>query len=201
MRMTKLPITAGALAFVSFIGCAQSVPDNNWGFDSKGDGADAASSTGGAAETTSEDDPAGSAADEGESGSSSGEAPAASSEGEASSGAGDPTATDDGAPAESSEGGVVETYDYGRCSDGCPAEMCMTIDGFNGSFCTTACVDGACPQPDEGEATGQCLLGTDLTMPPVNCVLTCSVAAQDCPGEMACLDAMMGGDAGICLWQ
>jgi hypothetical protein len=195
MRITKLV----AIALGSFIGCAQSVPDNNWGFDSKGDdpGANASATSGDPPATTSDDDT--SSEDDGES--TSGDPPAQTSEGETSSGDGDASSSDDGTPAQSSEGGDVETFDYGRCSDGCPAEMCMTIDGFDGSFCSIACEDGACPQPTEGEATGQCLLGPDLAMPPVNCVLTCSVAAQDCPGEMACVDAMMGGDAGICLWQ
>ncbi|MFO0637243.1 MAG: hypothetical protein U0168_30840 [Nannocystaceae bacterium] len=104
--------------------------------------------------------------------------------------------------AESSGGGQIgPTYDYGQCNDGCPADLCITIDGFNGSFCTTPCEDGMCPQPTEGNASGQCLLGPDLMLPPVNCILTCSVAGQNCPTGMTCVDAMMGGDAGICLWQ
>lgn len=206
MRTTNPSIPVATIAFASFIGCAQSVPDNNWGFDSMDEAADASTSTAGsdapATSSTGEADGSGSAQtpDEDSSGAAD-DAPASSEGGEASIGDEGPASTDDGAPAESSEGGGGETYDYGRCNDGCAADMCITIDGFDGSFCTTTCVDGECPQPADGDAVGQCLLGPDLTMPPVNCVLTCSVAGQDCPGEMACVDAMMGGDAGICLWQ
>lgn len=113
----------------------------------------------------------------------------------------EPGSSEGGDEASADETGPGASYDYGRCSDGCPADQCITIDGFDGSFCTTACVDGSCPPPPDGDATGQCLLGPDLMMPPVNCVLTCSVAGQGCPGDMVCVDAMMGGDAGICLWQ
>jgi hypothetical protein len=92
-------------------------------------------------------------------------------------------------------------WGYDNCSADCPADMCIVIQGFDGSFCTTNCVDGACPPAPDGEAVAQCLLGPDLTMPPVNCVLTCHTDAQECPTGMTCVDAMMGGNAGICLWQ
>jgi hypothetical protein len=79
--------------------------------------------------------------------------------------------------------------------------MCIVIQGFDGSFCTTDCIDGACPQAPDGDAVAQCLLGPDLSMDPINCVLTCHTDAQECPTGMTCVDAMMGGNAGICLWQ
>ena len=103
--------------------------------------------------------------------------------------------------AASESGEPLGEWDYGNCSADCPADMCIVIQGFDGSFCTTNCVDGACPQAPDGDALAQCLLGPDLTMDPINCVLTCHTDAQECPTGMTCVDAMMGGNAGICLWQ
>lgn len=103
--------------------------------------------------------------------------------------------------AASESGEPLGEWGYGSCSADCPADMCIVIQGFDGSFCTTNCVDGACPQAPEGDALAQCLLGPDLSMDPINCVLTCHTDAQECPTGMTCVDAMMGGNAGICLWQ
>ncbi|HWB73722.1 MAG TPA: hypothetical protein VG755_02180 [Nannocystaceae bacterium] len=171
--------------------------------------------TGSAATTGTTEDPGGDAANDD---SSTSDAPASDDDS-------DPSDDDSGTTPESSgsSSGAVETGDassdssssdaasatgeplgewgYGSCSADCPADMCIVIEGFEGSFCTTSCVDGACPQAPDGDALAQCLLGPDLTMDPINCVLTCHTDAQECPSGMTCVDAMMGGNAGICLWQ
>jgi hypothetical protein len=132
-------------------------------------------------------------------GSSSGSAPAESGSSSEAASSEDTTSSD--ASGSSDTGEPLGEWGYDNCSADCPADMCIVIQGFDGSFCTTNCIDGACPPAPDGEAVAQCLLGPDLTMPPVNCVLTCHTDAQECPTGMTCVDAMMGGNAGICLWQ
>lgn len=203
---SRRTVFAATLAASLAGGCAEDVTGGGLGFGSASATAGAGETSHGAATTAVGEGSSdagssgadGNADDDGSDGGSSSGAAGSSSDG----GAVDGGEVGSSGAAESSGGGQVgPTYDYGQCNDGCPADMCITIDGFDGSFCTTPCEDGACPQPTEGNASGQCLLGPDLMLPPVNCVLTCSVAGQNCPTGMTCVDAMMGADAGICLWQ
>lgn len=172
--------------------------------------------TGSAATAGTTEDPGGDEADDADDGSS--DAPSSADESDPSDGSstampegsssggaldgGEASSDASSSSAASSESGEpLGEWDYGNCSADCPADMCIVIQGFDGSFCTTNCVDGACPQAPDGDALAQCLLGPDLTMDPINCVLTCHTDAQECPTGMTCVDAMMGGNAGICLWQ
>lgn len=209
-RPTGRVLPLAVATATALLACTQESSDDGLGFGSAGPGPASASASASASAGDAGDEASSSetSAPEGTTGDD------AAAEGSEASGNGEVTETTspesgpqssdasdgDGDGDSSSAGEPLEPFAYGRCSDGCDADHCTTIDGFNGSFCTTECVDGVCPQPVDGDAVAQCLLGPDLAMPPVNCVLTCSVAAQDCPVAMACVDAMMGSDAGICLW-
>ncbi len=201
MRIVEPCFLACALLFscsVESDGPATGLGDGTAGSATTSGGSSGASDGSSSSSASAGDDTAPSESSSGTSG-----APG-SSDGDSSAHVGTEASSDGSASSEASSdesGTPLGEWDYGTCSNGCAADMCVVIQGFDGSFCTTPCIDGACPSAPDGEAEAQCLLGPDLTMPPVNCVLTCDTVAQDCPTGMTCVDAMMGASAGICLWQ